>query len=330
MIYTDLAQETIDHIISTRLRTSDLDTALHAAFESLVKGLELERAVLWQLVLDRLVLTNQRSAQPDLAEIIGAEVNAKEATQIVLRFLCEFADESKPGIIAVKSSADEEDFEPLLRFSPDGCSSLVTPMRAQGLFRGFLVLEARTTKEWADSDLQTVEKVSAFLSTLLADSFEHSLSQREMVKNKTMVEVLSVFAEENDQAVAAWKAGLLIAECLGSKQSSVYLLGAGTETLVGQNDQLALTDSESPYVEVFNSGRTILIGREGSCSNSSYERHFGQHRGVVIPLIANHKTYGVLGLWQRSEKLKPHQPQDRQLASDLAHQLSKCLASKNS
>jgi len=167
MIYTELAQGTIDKIISILVEggPSELDKAIHEALLSLVIGFNIDQGLLWLIVADRLTVIGQHSKQNGSGALKGLSLDAQQSTSLVLNFL-------SVGNVAVDVTKASSDWAALLSVSQDFDSQLVAPLRARGIFPGFLSLQSRNERQWSVDERSTLEKVAALLAVVVSYDFD--------------------------------------------------------------------------------------------------------------------------------------------------------------
>jgi hypothetical protein len=130
MIYSELAQDTINKLISTLQVGSKLDTAVDEVVCNLVTGLNTDQGLLWLIVGDRLTVTSAHSMQE--GSLVGLNLDSQESTRLVLNFLTQ-------GNVAIDLDRRSSDWESLLKVSQEFDSQLVVALRARDLFAGFLL-----------------------------------------------------------------------------------------------------------------------------------------------------------------------------------------------
>jgi hypothetical protein len=325
LMYTELAQQIIEEIVSTHRQNGDLDLTLNVVLKGLTSGLSADRGVVWQPMLDQLVATQEYTSIANQSRVVGTTLKVRESTQVVLGFLSRFVDESGSGVIELDAQSDIAcEWAPILQ-SADGVRwHLLVQLRSQGLFRGFLDFQSEEVRQWTDTEVTAVQQVSAMLSIIVVDAFMLSQSNADISNLAAVVETLALFREEPDPVVAASKSATVLAKSFGSKQSRLYLFDPDSNTLIGHDESLRLTDSENPFVSVFNQAQPMILNPASIAT--SHPDYFGSHRGIVMPLRAEEKTLGVLAFWERSPELKPFQPQERPVAFWLSAHLAKCIA----
>ncbi len=167
MIYSDLAQDTINKLISTLQFESGsvFDSALDEALRNIVTGLNADQGLIWLIVVDQLTVTSGYSAQEGSGALVGLSLDAQQGTRLVLNFLT-------LGDIAIELDRASSDWEPLLNVSQDFESQLVVALKARGLFPGFLTLQSRKERQWSAEERATLEKVAAVLAVIIGYEFD--------------------------------------------------------------------------------------------------------------------------------------------------------------
>ena len=168
VIYTDLAQR-INSTLIAKLQesegSSELSVHLDEVLSSLVRGLCSDRGSLWQIIGDRLTVTNNYSSHADSTNMLGVGFDSQTGTKLVLNFLAH-------GYGAIDFDNSDVDWEPLLKLSEEYSSHLVVPLRARTIFCRFVVLQTIKERQWSATDYASLEKVGALLSVLISYVFD--------------------------------------------------------------------------------------------------------------------------------------------------------------
>jgi hypothetical protein len=272
------------------------------------------RAAVLVAILDETVSSNGETS-PDICTSRPLYAGTEQASSVFIRSF---------GIELDAQSDTASEWAPVLQAADGVRCHLLVQLRSQGLFRGFLDFQSQQGRQWSETEVTAVQQVAAMLSIIVVDAFMLSQSNADISNLAAVVETLTLFREEPDPFVAASKSAAVLAKSFGSKQSRLYLFDPESNTLLGHDESLSLTDSENPFVSVFNQAQPMILNPASIAT--SHQKYFGIHRGVLVPLRAEEKTLGVLAFWERSPELKPFQPQERPVAFWLAAHLAKCIA----
>jgi len=163
MIYSELAQDTINKIISTLQAGggSELDRAVDEALCNLVTGMDTDQGLLWLVVDAGLRVTSGYTMQSGSGALVGLSLDSQQSTALVLNFLS--SDD-----VATEIDRESSDWAPLLNVSQEFDSQLVVGLRARGLFPGFLTLQSKKERSWSADERSTLEKVAALLAVIIS------------------------------------------------------------------------------------------------------------------------------------------------------------------
>jgi len=166
MIYSELAQDTINKLITTLQEEADgseLDRAVDEAVCNLVTGFNADQGLLWLIVGDRLTVTSAHSMQE--GSLVGLNLDSQKSFCLVLNFLTQ-------GNVAIDLDRRSSDWEPLLKVSQEFDSQLVVALRARDLFAGFLTLQSRKERQWSVDERSTLERFAALLAVIISYEFD--------------------------------------------------------------------------------------------------------------------------------------------------------------
>ena len=164
-VWTNITQESrtifapdaqiIRDIVSQLRISSDLPAILDLSIEELTKLSRTDRGLIWQVVDDQLVVTNEFAQNEHYCfkdQILGAQ----ETTAIVSEFLSRFPDETGTSTIAI---GDTNKDDKLRRMAPTLASlielgvaraRLVAQIRSRGNFHGFIELQQTGSPQGMD------------------------------------------------------------------------------------------------------------------------------------------------------------------------------------
>jgi diguanylate cyclase (GGDEF)-like protein len=330
-----LATAIISDIIGQLRHSSDLNSILQFAIETLTQAARADRGLIWQVVGSQLGVTNEYAAnvQPCFA---GNQLGAQESTAIVLEFLSLFPDESGAGVISVPNTAQDTH---LHKVSPTLSSlielgevkaRLMVQLRSRGIFSGFLeIQQCKSARQWSRQDAIMLQGVAEMLSVVVQQSFDQSKIEMDAREMKLINEIASLFRESRGQTSqeSIVKSVMLVAEHMGFVHSQIYLYHPDEELLVpqipsGNSAPVSLSKKDNPFVAVFESGRGKEINMEYSRKSDSF---FGHDMALILPLVSEAERLGVVGLWQRHSNKSPYRAEDRELGLTIAGHLSSVI-----
>lgn len=329
------AQSIISDIIGQLRHSSDLQSILQYAIETLTTIIGADRGLIWKVVGDQLAVTNEYSIAGNTC-FVDNELNPQESMSIVLEFLSRFPDESGAGVISIPDTSRDTDLHKMSRTLSsllelgDVKSRLMVQLRSRGIFSGFLELQkCGETREWSTEDAVVLQKVAEMLSVVVQQSFDQSKIEMDAQEMKLINEIASLFRESKGESsrVSLVKSVMLVADHMGFIHSQIYLHNQETGLLEPQIRENAeapmdLSNKENPFVSVFDSGRLIVVNMEYRRKGDPF---FGHDMAMVLPLSSEGNRLGVIGLWQRQPKRPQFRPQDRELGLTIAGHLSNVI-----
>lgn len=329
------AQAIISDIIGQLRHSSDLTSILQYAIEVLTNVLKADRGLIWKVVGDQLVVTNEYSITGHTC-FVDNQLNSQESMSIVLEFLSRFPDESGAGVISIPDTAQDTDLHKTSRTLSsllelgDVRGRLMVQLRSRGIFSGFLELQqCGNPREWTTEDAVVLQKVAEMLSVVVQQSFDQSKIEMDAQEMKLINEIASLFRDSKGQTSrdSLVKSVLLVADHMGFIHSQIYLFSQDSGVLEPQiradeEPSVELENKENPFVAVFESGRGKVVNMEYSRKGDPF---FGHDMALVLPLISEGTRLGVIGLWQRQPKRPQFKPQDRELGLTIAGHLSNVI-----
>jgi diguanylate cyclase (GGDEF)-like protein len=335
-IFAPDAQKVIRDIVVQLRISSDLSAILDLAIEELTKLSRADRGLIWQVVDDQLVVTNE-FAQNEHYCFKGANLGAQETTAIVSEFLSRFPDDTGTSTIAI---ADTNQDAKLRRMSPtlaalielgDARARLVAQIRSRGIFHGFVELQqAGSPREWTEQDGAVLQSVSEMLSLVVQQSFDLMRIEQDANEMKLVNEISGIFRESGGQRAqyTIEQAIKLFSDHTGFASAQVFLYSEDEGLLVPQisekehSESIPLSQKNNPFVKVFESGKLNIINLEYSKRKDLF---FGHDTAMIIPLMSEGEKLGVLGLWKRNQGIPMLRPQDRELAFTVAGNLASII-----
>ncbi|MBS1993066.1 MAG: diguanylate cyclase [Cyanobacteria bacterium SZAS LIN-3] len=329
------AQAIISDIIGQLRHSSDLNSILQYAIETLTNGLGADRGLIWKVVGDQLAVTNEFSIIGNTC-FVDNQLNSQESMSIVLEFLSRFPDESGAGVISIPDTAQDTDLHKMSRTLSsllelgEVRGRLMVQLRSRGIFSGFLELQqCGKPREWSTEDAVILQKVAEMLSVVVQQSFDQSKIEMDAQEMKLINEIASLFRESKGETSrdSLVKSVLLVADHMGFIKSQIYLFNPDLVTLepqIGEDEESAvdLSNKDNPFVAVFESGRGKVVNMEYSRKGDPFFKH---DMALVLPLISEGTRLGVIGLWRRQPKRPQFRPQDRELGLTIAGHLSNVI-----
>lgn len=330
------AQRIIRDIVSQLRISSDLPAILDLAIEELTKLSHSHRGLIWQVVDDQLVVTNE-FAQNGHYCFKQEKLGSQETTAIVSEFLSRFPDDAGDGVIAISDVLQDTN---LRRMSPtlaalielgDVRARLVAQVRSRGIFHGFIELQqSQSTREWSEQDGAVLQSVSETLSLVIQQSFDLLRIERDAQEMKLVNEISSIFRESGGQRAqySIEQAIHLFAEHTGFIHAQVYLYSEEEGVLVPQildkehAENIPLVHKHNPFLQAFDSGKLKTVNTEFSKRADPFFQH---DTAMIIPLMSEGEKLGVLGLWKRHEGSSMLRPQDREIALTVAGNLASII-----
>lgn len=325
------AQEIIRSIIQQLRQSSDLSQILQMSVEKLTQATNADRGLIWQIEGDELAVTNEYSRQ-DHHCFIGNQLSQEESTAIVLEFIQRFPSDSGSGVIAIPDTMHDQK---LRKISPtltsltelgDVRAKLIAQLRCRGEIRGFVeIQQCSRTREWSNQDAAVVQAVTEMLSVVVAQAFDQTKMKSDAQEMKLLNEIANLFRESRglkgrDMLV---KSARLVAEHIGFENCQIYLYNADDGGLIpnigDEREPVELDAKDNPFVTVYETGKGKMINAEFSRRGDPYFEH---ETALVVPLISEGERLGVLGLWSRLPNRPQLNPQDKDLALNIAGQLA--------
>lgn len=335
-VFAPDAQRIIKDIIGQLRISSDLPAILDLAVEELTKVSQSDRGLIWQVVDDQLVVTNE-FAQNEHYCFKGANLGAQETTAIVSEFLSRFPDETGAGVIGIPDTLQDQK---LRRMSPtlaalielgDARARLVAQVRSRGIFHGFIELQqSGTPREWTDQDGAVLQSVSEVLSLVVQQSFDLMRIEQDANEMKIVNEIATIFRESAGQRAQKTieQAIRLFADHTNFTLAQVYLFNEEEYMLVPQiaekeySESIPFAHKQNPFLQVFENGKLKTVNIEYSKRGDPF---FGHDTAMIIPLISEGEKLGVMGLWRRKQGSPMLRPQDRELALTVAGNLASII-----
>jgi len=329
------AQSIISEIIGQLRHSSDLNSILQYAIETLTTILGADRGLMWKVVGDQLAVTNEYSIGGNTC-FVDNQLNSQESMSIVLEFLSRFPDESGAGVISIPDTAQDTDLHKMSRTLSsllelgDVRGRLMVQLRSRGIFSGFLELQqCGRPREWSTEDAVVLQKVAEMLSVVVQQSFDQSKIEMDAQEMKLINEIASLFRDSKGESSrdSLVKSVMLVADHMGFIHSQIYLFNQDLNLLEPQireseEGSMDLSNKENPFVAVFESGRGKVVNMEYSRKGDPF---FGHDMALVLPLVSEGHRMGVIGLWQRQPKRPQFRPQDRELGLTIAGHLSNVI-----
>ncbi|MBX9573744.1 MAG: diguanylate cyclase [Candidatus Obscuribacterales bacterium] len=332
-VFAPDAQKIIRDIVHQLRISSDLPAILQLATEELSKLSRADRGLIWQVVDDRLVVTNEFALDGHNC-FGGANLGAQESTAIVSEFLSRFPDETGSGVIGIPDTMDDAK---LRRMSPtlaalielgDVRARLVAQIRCRGMFHGFIELQqCKNPRDWSEQDGSVLQSVSEVLSLVVQQSFDLGRIEQDAGEMKLINEISSIFRESGGQRAqyTIEQSIKLLAEHAGFNCAQLFLSHEIDGVLVPQisekehSESIPMAHKHNPFLQAFESGKLKTVNLEYSKKADPF---FGHDTAMIIPLMSEGERLGVLGLWRRNQGSPSLRPQDRELALTVAGNLA--------
>lgn len=332
-VFAPDAQKVIRDIVSQLRISSDLPAILQLATEELTKLSRADRGLIWQVVDDRLVVTNE-FAQDGHNCFGGSNLGAQESTAIVSEFLSRFPDETGSGVIGIPDTLEDAK---LRRMSPtlaalielgDARARLVAQIRCRGMFHGFIELQqCKNPRDWSEQDGSVLQSVSEVLSLVVQQSFDLGRIEQDAGEMKLINEISSIFRESGGQRAqyTIEQSIKLLAEHAGFNSAQIFLFNEIDQMLIPQipekehAEPIPLAHKHNPFLQAFENGKLKTVNLEYSKRADPFFKH---ETAMIIPLMSEGERLGVLGLWRRNQGSPMLRPQDRELALTVAGNLA--------
>lgn len=330
------AQRIIRDIVSQLRVSSDLPAILDLAIEELTKLSHSNRGLVWQVVDDQLVVTNEFAENGHYC-FKSEKLGSQETTAIVSEFLSRFPDDASDCVIAIPDVMKDAN---LRKMSPtlaalielgDVRARLVAQVRSRGIFHGFIELQqSQKAREWSEQDGAVLQSVSETLSLVVQQSFDLMRIEQDAQEMKLVNEISRIFRESGGQRAqySIEQAIKLFADHTGFINAQVYLFNEEEEVLVPQilgkehAKNIPRDEKNSPFLQAFESGKLKTVNLEYSKRADAF---FGHDKAMIIPLMSEGDKLGVLGLWKRHEGIPMLRPQDRDIALTVAGNLASII-----
>lgn len=331
-VFAPDAQRVIRDIVSEMRISSDLQSILQLAIEDSTKMIRANRGLIWQIVDDELVVTNEFATNGHNC-FDDRRLGEQESRAIVGEFISRFPDESGSGVIAIPDTHQDTK---LRRISPtlgdlielgDVRARLVAQIRCRGLIHGFIELQERSVRDWSEQDAAVLQSVSEIVSLVVQQSIDLAKIEADANEMKLINEISSIFRESRGQHEqhTLEESVKFFADHTGFSHSQVFLLKEEDNALVPQvpetehSQKISLAQKQNPFIQVFDSGKLKVVNLEYSKRG---DRFFGHDPALIIPLLSEGDKLGVLGFWKRQENAAMLRPQDRELALTVAGNLA--------
>ncbi|HEY9867738.1 MAG TPA: diguanylate cyclase, partial [Candidatus Obscuribacterales bacterium] len=329
------AQDVIKDIIDGLRHSSDLDAMLQRAISRLTVAGKAHRGLIWQVVGDRLTVTNEFSVSGH-TPFVGTQLGSEESTAIMLEFLSRFPDESGVGAISIPDTYQDTSLHKLsttlasLIELGDVRARLVAQLRCRGQIAGFLELQqCNQTRLWSDEDGAVLQHVANTLSVVVQQARDQAKIEFDAHRMKLVNQIADLFRESKGEKIhdTILKSIGLIKETLGFVNAQIYLYSAEDGFLIPQipgarQVPVELSAKDNPFVSVYDSARERTINLEYTRKGDPF---FGHDTAVIVPLLHEGERLGVMGLWERLPDKPQIGPSDRELARTVAGQLSSVI-----
>lgn len=332
----DDAQRIIRDIISRLRLSSDLHSILQFAIKELACVGRSDRGLIWQVVDDHLVVTNEFSRDNNNC-FTDSQLGAQESTAIVSEFLSRFPDETGSGVIAIPDVKQDTKFRKLsptlagLLELGDVRARLVAQIKCRGMFHGFIELQQRgSARDWSDQNaaiFAILQSVSEVLSLVVQQSFDLAKMELDSNEMKLINEISEIFRESGGQHApyTIERSVRLFADHANFTSAQVFLVNEEDSMLVPQmsekeySDKISLDAKNNPFLQVFESGKLKIFNLEQTRRGDPF---FGKTVVMLVPLMSEGERFGVLALWRRKDGAPILRPQDSDLAMTVASNLA--------
>lgn len=164
------AGPTIEKCLATLAQSGELKAALDGVLEDVVNGWQIDRGLIWQIVVTDLTVTNEYATDGS-ANVMQASINCMESTRLVLGFLSE-QDATIEIHDFTPSRGSWDDWNPFATYCESYSSTMLVPLRARGILAGFLSFQCRNRREWTVEERSVASKVGQAIAVLLSYEFE--------------------------------------------------------------------------------------------------------------------------------------------------------------
>jgi hypothetical protein len=189
MKYTDLAQTTIQNFISQCSRSgpapgeaaSDVAIGLSCALQDLVRGLEVDRGLMWISVPETGQLTViQECIQDGSVSMIGASLDSVEGGRLIIGLMnlpeSITAPSKQTKTVQIHESESSvpgwEERNPFSKFCGNYKSTMLVGLQARGSFPGFLSFQTKRKRTWTPGEESTLRQVAVCLGLFLSYELE--------------------------------------------------------------------------------------------------------------------------------------------------------------
>lgn len=328
------AQRIIRDIISNLRLSSDLNAILQFAIKELARVGKSDRGLIWQVIDDQLVVTNEYSKNNNNC-FTDSQLGAQESTAIVSEFLSRFPDETGSGVIAIPDVRHDTKFS--RRLSPtlaglmelgDVRARLVAQIKCRGMFHGFIELQQKAKpRDWTDQDAAILQSVSEVLSLVVQQSYDLAKMEVNTNEMKLINEISEIFRESGGQHApyTIERSLKLFADHTNFLSAQVFLVNEEDRVLVPQmtereySGKVLFSAKNNPFLQVYETGKIKVFNQEKSRRGDPF---FGHNMAMVIPLMSEGERFGVLALWKRKEGAPALRLQDIDLAMTVASNLA--------
>lgn len=329
------AQRIIRDIFGQLRHSSDHSAILQLAIEELTKVAFADRGLIWQVVGDQLVVTNEFSTTGH-TPFVDTYLPSNESSSIISEFLSRFPDETGSGVIAIPDTkldagnyTKSRTLSALLELSNTG-ARLVAQLRCIGRFHGFLELQQSNTREWSEQDAALLQSIAETLSVVVQQMFDLRKREMDAQEMKLINTISELFRESKGQRMkdTLARSVKLVAEHMGFVNSQIYLMSDEDRLLMPQiagsehNDPVSLEAKDNPFVRQFceGKGKVRMINVEYTRKGDPFFEH---DPALVVPLEHEGETLGVLGVWKRDNNTRAFRPgDDDKLAQTICNNLA--------
>jgi len=323
------AQKIVRDIICSLRCSSDITAVFDMAIEELTKLLGADRGVIWRIVDEQLVVTNQYARNEHQQDC--ARLGPQETAAIVSEFLTHRTNINfTVEVIAIGDTSKDDKWSrvtptlaPFIQLG-DARSRLLGQMQARGTFHGFVELQQFGTREWTEKDAAALQSVAELLAVVTQQSSEFIKMQQCIDEMKLVNDISSIFHEVGWQALQLTAEHAIghVANCTGFACAQVFLLSHDVlsddeAVLIPQTSEkehseiIPLSEKGNPFVQVFETPKLQLINLDFSKRKDAF---FGHDTAMIIPLTSQGEKLGVLGLWRRKQESPRFRPRDKELA----------------
>lgn len=320
MIFPELAQQFMHETI-TAMRAGDISAGLNKGLEKLVNGLELNRAMIWQVVGDQLSITHEVSSNGEKSAC--SKFSSMDSTYIVLSILGRAPDGATVTAWALDETARENGWRPYIEAFEGISSHLIGEIRFE-IFSGFLALQSANNRDWTSNEKKTVERIAEFLSIIFTRNHDLHKAISDAKVFRIMGQISDLFRLGKDSVFdVSLKSVEAIANVGGFQRYRLYLSDGDKFINEKTNQSLDMNDLEDSFVRVCKVRRGIqyLPGQQ------DLPELFEGTGGFILPIEVDGNFHGVFAVWQPGEDHYFHL-QDREILLTLALKLAECIGAK--